>query len=126
LRVLPRDTFALYWEAYGAAPTATGAVQLEVALRVQLLEITRNGNALARLLGNVADVVGLTPEGDAQLGVRFARSEPLDGRDRIPLTFTLSLGTAPAGRYRLTVSVHDTVSGQRAETQRDFVIGASS
>ena len=126
LRVLPRDTFALYWEAYGAAPTATGAVQLEVALRVELLEITRNGNALARLLGNVADVVGLTPEGDAQLGVRFARSEPLDGRDRIPLTFTLSLGTAPAGRYRLTVSVHDTVSGQRAETQRDFVIGASS
>ena len=126
MRVPPRDTFALYWETYGARPSATGAAQLEVALQVELLEITRDGSTLSRMLGNVADMVGLTAEGETQLGVRFARSEPIEGRDRIPITFTLSLGTAPAGRYRLTVSVRDTVSGQRAETQREFVIGASS
>lgn len=120
LELSPRDTVALYWETYGLKADTTTSVRFDVALRVDLLEITRSGGRLPRALGAVSDLVGLSPEGESQLAVRFSRGEALGQRDRVPVFFTLSLGTAPAGRYRLTVSVTDRTSGQRAESQRDF------
>jgi GWxTD domain-containing protein len=123
-RIAPRDTFALYVEAYGLRPDTRGNVQVEITLTVTLLEITRSGATLERWLGNLADVVGLTPEGDQQLGMRFTRTERLDGRDRLPLLTSIGMGTAPTGRYRLDVVVRELGSDRRTQVSRDFTIGS--
>ena len=123
-RIAPRDTFALYVEAYGLRPDTRGNVQVEITLTVTLLEITRSGATLERWMGNLADVVGLTPEGDKQLGMRFTRTERLDGRDRLPLLTSIGMGTAPTGRYRLDVLVREIGSDRRTQVSRDFTIGS--
>ena len=123
-RIAPRDTFSLYVEAYGLRPDARGDVQVEITLTVTLLEITRSGATLERWMGNLADVVGLTPEGDKQLGMRFTRTERLDGRDRLPLLTSIGMGTAPTGRYRLDVLVREVGSDRRTQVSRDFTIGS--
>lgn len=123
-RIAPRDTFALYVEAYGLRPDTRGNVQVEITLTVTLLEITRSSTTLERWLGNLADVVGLTPEGDKQLGMRFTRTERLDGRDRLPLLTSVGMGTAPTGRYRLDVLVREIGSDRRTQVSRDFTIGS--
>ncbi len=121
-RVSPRDTFALYWEAYAVRPDSVGDVQVEVELAVTLLEIQRKGDAVSRGLANIADLLGLTPEGDQQLGMRFTRRERLDARDRLPLLVSLSLGEAPIGRYRLDVTVRDQTANTTARMSREFTI----
>jgi len=123
-RIAPRDTFSLYVEAYGLRPNAQGDVQVEITLSVTLLEIGRSGPTIERWLGNVADVVGLTPEGDKQLGMRFNRTERLDGRDRVPLLTSIGMGTAPNGRYRLDVQVREVGSDRRTQVSREFTIGS--
>jgi GWxTD domain-containing protein len=121
--IAPRDTFSLYVEAYGLRPDARGDVQIEVTLAVTLLQINRSGPTIERWMGNLADVVGLTPEGDKQLGMRFTRTERLDGRDRVPLLTSIGMGTAPNGRYRLDVLVREIGSDRRTQVSRDFTIG---
>ncbi|MDQ8161908.1 MAG: GWxTD domain-containing protein [Gemmatimonadota bacterium] len=124
-RIAPRDTFALYLEAYGLHPDNEGAVQIEVAIRVTLLEISRGGAAIERWLGNVADAVGLTPEGDQQLAMRFTRTERLARPDRVPLLTTIGMGTAPSGRYRLDVLLRDLRGERRVQVSREFTIAAA-
>lgn len=121
-RLSPRDTFALYWEAYALRPDSAGDVQVDVEVAVTLLQIQRKGDAVARWFGNVADLVGLTPEGDQQLGMRYTRVERLNGRDRLPLLVSLSLGEAPVGRYRLDVMIRDRTAQTSARTSREFTI----
>ncbi len=121
-RIAPRDTFSLYVEAYGLRPNAQGDVQLEITLAVTLLEIYRSGATIERWLGNVADAFGLTPEGDKQLGMRFSKTERLEGRDRVPLLTSIGMGTAPNGRYRLDVLVREVASDRRSQVSREFTI----
>jgi GWxTD domain-containing protein len=116
-----RDTFALYWENYGLAPDPNGRVSYDVKLTITLEQIER-GNGVSRFFGGLSDIVGLSAEGDQQLGLRFARSEALDGRDRIPEVVTLGLGSAPSGRYRLDIVVTERASNRTARTQRQFFI----
>ncbi len=115
---------ASYVEAYGLRPDARGDVQVEITLAVTLLEISRSGPTIERWLGNIADVVGLTPEGDKQLGMRFSRTERLDGRDRLPLLTSIGMGTAPSGRYRLDVLVRELGGDRRTQVSREFTIGS--
>jgi len=122
LVMAPRDTFSLYWENYGLRANAGQRVSFEVRIVVTLLQLDRGRDPLRNLFGNISDAVGLSPEGDEQLGMRYERTEAVEGRDRIPGLVTLGLGTAPSGRYRLTVTVSDRVSGQRTSTQREFTI----
>jgi len=116
-----RDTFALYWENYGLTPDASGRVSYDVRITITLERIDR-ANGVSRFFGGLSDIVGLSAEGDQQLGMRFQRSEALDGRDRIPEVVSLGLGSAPAGRYRLDVVVTERASNRTARTQRQFYI----
>ena len=121
LTLAQRETFSVYWETYGLRPDSTGRVKLDVKIRVTLLEIDRSGEqAVSRFLGNIADVVGLTKEGDQQLGVQFQRDELLGNRDRVPQVTTIGLGTSPPGTYRLEAIVTDRVSGSSATSERIF------
>lgn len=122
LALLPRDTVAVYWEGYGLRPDPTGRVRYDVHLAMRLVEIDRGGGVLGRTLGSLADALGMTAEGEDQVGVRFTRDEPLDGRDRLPDLVTLGLGEAPAGRYRLTVTLTDRLHGGTVRTERMFAI----
>ncbi len=123
----PRDTVSLYWETYGLTPDADGTVRYRVALAVTLVEIDRSGSqALVRFFGNLSDVVGLSPEGDQRLGLRFERAEALAGRDRVPTLVTIGLGSAPAGRYLLEVTITDQVSGREVRTERAFSIARAT
>jgi hypothetical protein len=121
-RLFARDTFALYWEAYALRPDSVGDVAVEVELTVTLVEMARTGDAVSRGLANVADLLGLTPEGDERLSMRFTKRERLDGRDRVPQLVSLSVGEAPIGRYRVEVTVRDLTAGTTARTAREFTL----
>lgn len=116
-----RDTFAVYWETYGLQPDAEGRVAYDVRLTITLEEIERDGT-VRRFFGGLTDIVGVSPEGDQQLGLRFARSEALAGRDRVPEVVTLGIGSAPSGRYRLELLVTEKTSGRSTRTRRQFFI----
>jgi GWxTD domain-containing protein len=118
----PRDTVAVYWEGYGLRPDSTGRAHYDVHLAMRLVEIDRGGGVLGRTLGSLADALGMTAEGEDQVGVRFTRTERVDGRDRLPDLVTLGLGEAPAGRYRLTVTLTDRLHGGTVRAERMFAI----
>lgn len=115
-----RDTLSVYWENYGLQPDANDRLKYEVRILVTLEQMDRGPSGLRRFLGNLSDAVGLSPEGEEQLGLRFERNEPLDRRDRVPELVTIGLGSAPPGRYRLELIITDRNSGQVTETQRKF------
>ncbi|WP_373063667.1 GWxTD domain-containing protein [Gemmatimonas sp.] len=125
LSIGQREAFSVYWETYGLRPSTDGRLKVKVQFRVTLLEIDRrNQQTAGRVLGEVADLIGLTKEGNEQLAVGFTREVPARTQagtdDRLPLVNTIGLGTAPAGSYRLDVVVTDLVSGYSARTERLF------
>ena len=125
LVIAPRDTFTVYWEAYGLRPDAERRVKYQVRLVVTIENIERAGTNVGRFFGNIRDLVGLTAEGEEQLGMTFERNELVGARDRIPDLVTLGLGTAPNGRYRLDLIITDRATGQVTRTQRRFHIRGS-
>lgn len=124
LRLAQRDTFSVYWELYGLQPGANGRLEYEVQVSVTILSLDRGPDPIIRFFGGVSDLVGLSPVGDDQLSMRFIRDEaaPTGPDDRQPELITLGLGTSPAGRYRLTVTVTDRRTARTATSQRDFAI----
>ena len=121
LKFPQRDVFSIYWENYGLRPDRDGRVRMDVRIQVTLVDIDRSGDGrAARFLGNIADAVGLTKEGEQQLGLRYTRDELLGTRDRVPQITTIGLGSAPAGEYRLELIVTDRESGSVARTSRTF------
>lgn len=117
-----RDTFSVYWENYGLKVDANDRVKYEVRIMVTLEQIDRAPGGVRRFFGGISDVVGLSPEGDETLGLRFERNAPLAGRDRVPELVTLGLGTAPAGRYRMELVITDRNSSRVTRSARIFHI----
>ncbi|MCE2899757.1 MAG: GWxTD domain-containing protein [Gemmatimonadaceae bacterium] len=124
LRLAQRDTFSVYWELYGLQPGANGRLEYELQVSVTILSLDRGPDPIIRFFGGVSDLVGLSPVGDDRLSMRFTRDEaaPTGPDDRQPELITLGLGTSPAGRYRLTVTVTDRRTARTATSQRDFAI----
>ncbi|MFN8861675.1 MAG: GWxTD domain-containing protein, partial [Gemmatimonadaceae bacterium] len=124
LRLAQRDTFSVYWELYGLQPGTNGRLEYEVQVSVTILSLDRGPDPIIRFFGGVSDLVGLSPVGDDRLSMRFTRDEaaPTGPDDRQPELITLGLGTSPAGRYRLTVTVTDRRTARTATSQRDFAI----
>ena len=126
LRLAPYDTVGLYWELYHLATAPDGRRRYDVEIRVTLLEIDRGRDPIRRAFGGLADLVGLSAEGDQQLGLRFRREEPVRPGDRIPEMVTIGLGSAPAGTYRLDLTVTDVASGVRTTTSRTLSVSSTS
>jgi hypothetical protein len=68
------------------------------------------------------DAVGTTAKGDDQVSVRYAVSEILGGRDRLPGWVAVDLEDAPKGTYVLELIITDRLSGQRAIRRRVFTV----
>lgn len=115
-----RDTMSVYWENYGLKPDADGRVKYELHILVTLEKLDRGPGGLKSFLGNLSDAVGLSPEGEEQLGLRYERNEPLNHRDRVADLVTIGLGSSPAGRYRMELIITDRNSGQVSRTSRQF------
>ena len=118
--LLPGDTIGLYWEVYHPTADRDGRTRYDVEIRVTLLELDRGRDPVRRTLGSLADLVGLSAEGEQQLALRFRRDEarPTLPSERLSDLVTIGLGSAPAGTYRLDLLLTDAGSGQRTQTSR--------
>ena len=122
LTYAPADTVYLYWEVYGARPDSSGNAHLRVNLALRLTELQRGRVLTARVLGGVADAVGLSAEGDDRVSLRYDRRVALDSRDLVPNYLALNLGDAPYGTYVLELTVTDLVSGRTSIRERTITI----
>jgi hypothetical protein len=124
LRLAPSDTFSVYWELYGLEPSAERRLLYDLQVSVTILSIDRGPDPIVRFLGSVSDLVGLSAVGDDRLSMRYTRDEAaaVGAEVRQPELITIGLGTSPAGRYRLSISVTDRRTSRTATSQRDFTI----
>lgn len=112
------DTLFLYWEEYGLARDAAGNGKVRVQLTLRLNEVTRAGDLLTRVIGGVADAVGLSAKGDDRVALRFDRTVALTSENRTPNYLAIDLGHAPPGTYTVELMVTDLVAGRSARRQR--------
>lgn len=118
----PHDTVFLYWENYGAARDTAGNGRLRVEIGLRLTEIDRGNRIEARILGGIADAVGLTAKGDDRVSLRYDRTVALDAADRVPNYLALGLGDAPFGTYQLELTVTDLTNGKVAKRERTITL----
>ena len=117
-----RDTAHLYWENYGVARDSTGSGRVRVELALHLRELERENLAVIRVIGGLADAIGVTPEGDDRVVLRYERTVALDSRDRVANYLALDLGDAPYGAYNLELTVTDLTTGRKTTTQRALTV----
>jgi GWxTD domain-containing protein len=122
LTFAPHDTAHLYWEAYGLRPDSTGNGHMRVELALTLRRIERGKDPVIRVLGGLADIVGVSAEGDDRVMLRYERSVALDASDRHANYLALDLGDAPAGAYTLELTVTDLTTGRRTVQRRDLTV----
>ena len=120
MRFAAHDTVALYWETYNAGAVAGGASRLRVRVTVRILSIDRGRSFSARVIGGIADAVGLSAVGDEQVSLTYERQVAAGAM--VPHQLALGLGDAPAGRYALTLEVTDLSSGRATRTERTFTL----
>lgn len=117
------DTLFLYWEEYGhARDSATASGRARVDLSLRLTDVARAGQVGTRILGGIADAIGLSAKGDDRVGLRFERSVSITPDDRVANYLALDIGDAPAGTYELDLTVTDLVSGARATRTRTITV----
>jgi hypothetical protein len=120
LRFQPRDTLALYWETYNATARTGAEARLRVRVTVRILSLDRGRSFSARVLGGIADAVGLSAVGDEQVSLTYERNARVGSM--VTHQLALGLGDAPAGRYALAVEVTDLTSGRTARTERTLAL----
>lgn len=116
-----RDTVALYWETYNSRTGTDGAARMRVQVTVKVLSLDRGPSFTARIIGGVADAVGLSAVGDEQVSLTFERTVPT-GRLAVSHSLSLGMGDAPAGKYALSIDVTDLASGRHARSERTFTL----
>jgi GWxTD domain-containing protein len=116
-----RDTVALYWETYNASARADGSARLRIQVTVKVLSLDRGPSFSARIIGGIADAVGLSAVGDEQVSLTFERTVPA-GITTVPHQLALGMGDAPAGRYSLAIDVTDLATGRSARTARTIAL----
>ena len=70
MRFAPGDTIFLYWETYGLAPDSTRSGRMRIEIGLRLAEVDRGREFTARVLGGVADAVGLSEKGEDRVALR--------------------------------------------------------
>lgn len=116
-----RDTVALYWETYNSTARPDGTARLRVQVTVKVLSLDRGPSFSARILGGIADAVGLSAVGDEQVSLTFERTVTA-GIATVPHQLALGMGDAPAGRYLLSLDLTDVATGRRVRTERTITL----
>jgi GWxTD domain-containing protein len=113
-------TLALYWESYGAKPSADGTVRLKIDIRMNVLDLERAPVFHARLLGGIADKLGVSAKGDDAVLVSYNRTSPAPASsdDRLLHALNVQIDDAPAAEYLLEITMTDLESGQVTKISR--------
>jgi GWxTD domain-containing protein len=128
LRILPDFTLnpgqplSIYWETYGAKPTADGQVRLNVDLTLTIMELDRPPGLHIRALGALADRLGISEEGERKVTMSYTRTSPAPADEKLHHAMTLALDNAPPAQYLLEVKMTDLESGQTAKISRVIYI----
>lgn len=120
-RVRHGAPIAFLWELYNLTGDSAGVGRYRVELGIAVRAIERLGFA-ARIVGGVADAVGVTALGDTLVALSFERETNVRGRAGLPTQVDVELRGAPDGDYTATVTVTDLRTGQAAQRRRDFVV----
>ncbi|HEX6535143.1 MAG TPA: GWxTD domain-containing protein [Gemmatimonadaceae bacterium] len=99
--------FALLWETYGLSPK-DGSDDYRVAITLTRERAGGIGGFAARVIGGVASVVGLSRQGTDKVSITYPRQVP--ARPVSVDYIALDLADAPAGTYKLAVSITDDVA----------------
>ncbi|HUF29850.1 MAG TPA: GWxTD domain-containing protein [Gemmatimonadaceae bacterium] len=113
------DDIGVAWESY-ALTERRGQVRYRVELALTVLELTRGTQLTARVIGGIADLIGISGKGEDRVSLSYERT-----RAAMPAVLdylTLDLADAPAGRYRLTIAVTDLETNERAMSARELRI----
>jgi hypothetical protein len=113
-------TLALYWESYGAKPSADGTVRLKIDIRLNVLDLDREPVFHVKLLGGIADRLGVSAKGDDAVNVSYTRVSPAPAPsdDRLLHALNIQIDDAPAAEYLLELTMTDLESGQVTKTSR--------
>ena len=126
--VIPALEFAaghpisMYFEIYNLLPDAEQFASYDVQLTVIVKEIYRTGAALRKLLGDLADAWGLTPEGGEAVRLRFNKDARVQARDVLPEHLRIQIPDPPPGRYAIRVLVRDRNASREYQVEREFEI----
>ncbi|MEJ7809887.1 MAG: GWxTD domain-containing protein [Gemmatimonadaceae bacterium] len=115
------QTFSVVWETYQLAATPDSASRYRVEVGIRRTDRGKLASIVARILGGTTErAEARTGTAEDRVGIAFdrqARAGP------IALDYlTLDLGTMPAGRYSLAITVTDSVSGRSTTREREIVI----
>lgn len=117
-----RDKIGVYFELYGLGD-AQGYGEYEAELVVTITQLERTGSSIRRALGDLADRWGLTQEGKDVAQVTFHKESRTSARAVVPDYFFVQLpADPPAGKYALTLTVRDRVTGKSVTADREFRI----
>ena len=122
-RFEPGDPVALLWEIYNLRPDSTGMARYTVELRITVSDIERHG-VFARIMGGIADAIGLSALGDDEVSLSYDRVVQTDGSDVQVEYLTIDLRDAAAGTYTITITVTDAVSGRTVARERTVVLSS--
>lgn len=118
--VLPRGTaLGVVWELYEPA-TRLGANRYRVEVAVTRVTPGGIGGAVLRVLDGVGRAVTREQRGRDAVRISFDRTVP--GAPLQVEALTLDLGEAPAGAYRLEVTVTDLVANRAATRTTGFTV----
>ncbi|MDP3774856.1 MAG: GWxTD domain-containing protein [Gemmatimonadales bacterium] len=120
-RIRRGEPVAFLWETYNLTADSSGVGRYRVELAVYSRALERRGIG-ARIVGGVADAVGLSARGDSLATISFERQAPVRGRTAFPEYLQVQLGDAPEGTYGVALTVTDLVSGQTATSRRQFIV----
>lgn len=113
---------SLLWETYNLRPDSAGIGRYRIDVTISAREI-RRPNLAARIIGGIADAVGLSSSGDS-ISLAFEREAEVRGRLAVPEYLDVVLGDAPDGLYDLQLTVTDHQTGASVSRNRQFVITA--
>jgi GWxTD domain-containing protein len=111
----------LLWELYDP-PEADGTATYTVTVRLTAVSVARRG-LVARIIGGVADALGVSAEGDDVIVLQYERRRSAGS---VATEYvTLDLGDTSPGRYRVEVEAV-TPEGKRATAAGEFsIVGGS-
>lgn len=124
MRVLPDVTLnagqqlGLFWESYGAKPSKDGTVHLKVDIGLTVLQVDRPPVMHIRVLGALADKLGISAEGEKKVTLSYERTvaAPTGTDDRILHAIGVEMTGAPPAEYLLEITVTDLETGKTAKT----------
>jgi hypothetical protein len=120
-RVRRGRSFSLLWETYGLTPR-DGSDAYDVSLTVSRPNISGGlGGFVARIVGGVAGAIGLSSRGGAD-SVALAFPRRIPAREAAVDYVTLDMANAPAGTYRLDLSITDKNSTRRVTRQSTITV----